>query len=139
MRLDVIFAVLMLIALFLPWIAVGPESVSGFDLIRVTFEAESQAGLGSALDAEGGWLVYVLYAIPVFALLTLIVGLGRGPSNIFAIIAGAAPWVLLLFPVIEAGANIGDLFEGMAIGGYATLLMGLLLFLNGIGILRSRG
>lgn len=138
MRLDVIFAVLMLIALFLPWIALGPESASGFDIIRATFQAENQAGLGSALDAEGGWLVYVLYAIPVFALLTLIVGLARGPSNIFAIIAGAAPWVLVLYPVIESGADIGQLLDIMGIGGYATLLLGLLLFLNGLGILRTR-
>jgi hypothetical protein len=138
MRLDVIFAVLMLIALFLPWVAVGPESISGFDLIRATFEAESEAGMGSALDAEGGWLVYVLYAIPVFALLTLIVGLARGPSNIFAIIAGVAPWVLILYPVIQGGMAFGDMFEGMGIGGYATLVVGLLLFLNGLGILRTR-
>jgi hypothetical protein len=138
MRLDVILAVLMLIAVFLPWVAVGPESVSGFDLIKATFEAESEAGLGSALDAEGGWLVYVLYAIPVFALLTLIVGLGRGPSNIFAIIAGAAPWVLILYPVVQGTAAFGDMFQGMGIGGYATLLIGVLLVLNGLGILRTR-
>jgi hypothetical protein len=138
MRLDVIFAVLMLIALFLPWLAVGPESISGFDLIRATFEAEQEAGLGSAMDAEGGWLVYVLYAIPVFSLLTLIVGLARGPSNIFAIVAGAAPWVLVLYPVVQGGAALGDMLDGMGIGGYATLLVGLLLFLNGLGILRTR-
>lgn len=138
MRLDVILAVLMLIAIFLPWVTVGPESVSGFDLIKATFEAESQAGMGSALDAEGGWLVYVLYAIPVFALLTLVVGLGRGPSNIFAIIAGAAPWVLILYPVVQGSAGFGDMFQGMGIGGYATLLIGVLLVLNGLGILRTR-
>ena len=138
MRLDVILAVLMLIAIFLPWVAVGPESISGFDLIKATFEAESQAGMGSALDAEGGWLVYVLYAVPVFALLTLIVGLGRGPSNIFAIIAGAAPWVLILYPVIQGGGSLGDALQGMGIGGYATLVVGVLLVLNGLGILRTR-
>lgn len=138
MRLDVILAVLMLIAIFLPWVAVGPESISGFDLIKATFEAESEAGMGSALDVEGGWMVYVLYAIPVFALLTLIVGLGRGPSNIFAIIAGAAPWVLMLYPVIQGGGSFGDALQGMGIGGYATLIVGVLLVLNGLGILRTR-
>lgn len=138
MRLDVILAVLMLIAIFLPWVAVGPESISGFDLIKATFEAESEAGMGSALDVEGGWMVYVLYAIPVFALLTLIVGLGRGPSNIFAIIAGAAPWVLMLYPVIQGGGSFSDALQGMGIGGYATLIVGVLLVLNGLGILRTR-
>jgi len=134
MRLDVIFAVLLLIAFFLPWI--GGDS--GFAIAQDLLSSEMP--VEDALVAAGipRWFIYVFYAIPVAAVLTLIVGLARGPSNVFAIIAGAAPWVLVLYPVVEGVAEFGQIIDGLEIGGYATLLAGLLLFLNGLGILRTR-
>lgn len=134
MRIDVILAVLMAIAFFLPWANGG----SGFDAVREMLL--SDVPVEDALAASGfpTWLLYVLYALPVAIVLTIIIGLAGGPANLFAIIAGAAPWVLVVYPVVALDAQVDQLVQVLQFGAYATLVIGVLLFLAGLGLMRTR-
>ncbi len=139
MRIETILALLMAVAFFLPWIAtggVGP-SVSGYELLEGTLQARDQmSGLGSFNDLEGGWLVYVFWAIPAGIILTFVTGLLGARSRLFAFLTGLAPLVLLGVVVADLGSYAGEIFRFFEIGLWATLVLALLLLFAGLGLLR---
>lgn len=140
MRAEPILAVLFLIAFFLPWIDVGygAETISGFDILRVTFQLNDAAQpYGSIQDLGDGWLLYVFYAIPVGGILTLVFGLAGILARLFALLTGLAPWVIAVYLAVKAGDSFSDLTQVLAFGAYGTLLIGLLLILAGIGVIRT--
>lgn len=139
MRIETILALLMAVAFFLPWLSTGGlgPSPSGYTLLEGTLQLQDQAGgYASFTDFEGGWVVYLFWAIPVGIVLTFVTGLLGAGSRLFAVIAGLAPLVLLGLGLREAGSNAGELFRFFEIGLWATLVLALLMLLAGIGLLR---
>ena len=139
-----LFAILMLIALFLPWIDLGLAGVSGFDMLRGIFEADDASG-GMVMDpdqmGDDAWLLYTFFVIPVGAVITLVVGFGSDAAGrFFGLITGLAPWVIAVYAFMQLSGQegAGQVFDFLGIGAYATLVVGLLLILTGFGAFRTR-
>jgi len=137
-----ILAILMLIALFLPWVSFGVAGVSGFDILRATFEADGATGgmIDPSQMGDDAWLLYVFYAIPVGAVLTLLLGFqSAGAGRFFALLTGLAPWAIGIYTYLQISGQAGaeEIFEYLGIGAYATLLVGLLMILCGLGAFGS--
>lgn len=137
MRIETILALLMGGAFFLPWVALfGPPS-SGYDLLRMTLELDQRGGnVVSFGDVDGGWVIYVFWAIPVGIVVTLVTGLLGVGSRLFALLTGLAPLVLLGLAAADLGEDLAEAFRFFEIGLWATLVLGLLLVLAGLGLLR---
>lgn len=139
-----LFAILMLVALFLPWIDLGVAGISGFDMLRTVFEADDATG-GMMMDpsqmGDDAWMLYVFFAIPVGAVITLVVGFGSDAAGrLFGLLTGIAPWAIAVYTFVHVSGQegSGQIFDFLGIGAYAALLVGLLLILTGFGAFRSR-
>jgi len=143
-RVLALLALVLLGAFFLPWFGAdlgalfgagttgASQSLSGYQLVRFVVEFTLQAADAGAPDAYGHsfrefWPIWLLAAIPVFGLLTLLAGLaGAGLSGAFAFLAGAAPVGLTIYFLVEGGRQIFDVFQ---VGAWVTLGAGALLVL----------
>ncbi len=138
-----LFAILMLVALFLPWIDFGLAGVSGFDMLKAAFQADDATGgmMNPSQMGDDAWMLYAFFAIPVGAVITLVVGFGSDAAGrLFGLITGIAPWAIAVYAFLQLQGQqgAGEVFEYLGIGAYATLVVGLLLILTGFGAFRSR-
>jgi hypothetical protein len=143
-RVLALLALVLLGAFFLPWFggdvgalmgmgSVGAsESVSGFHLVKgvvdLTIQA-SDAGAPEAFDHSFRelWPIWLLAAIPLFGVLTLLTGLaGSGLAAAFGFLAGAVPVGETIWLLTEAGTRSFEVFE---VGAWVTLGAGALLVL----------
>lgn len=94
---------------FLPWVEVFlGQTASGYDLQQ--------------LPSNGAKLVWI---IPAGGLLAFIAALARLGAASASQLAGAFPFLTLLYYCIELGH---ELFDDLRIGAYLTLLVGAVLF-----------
>jgi hypothetical protein len=93
---------------FLPWIRIFLGTPSGYDLQQLPSN-----------EAKLLWL------IPVTALISLVSALTRKSVLTAAQIAGAVPFLALLYYCVKLG---GDLLQALQIGAYLSLLLGAILF-----------
>ncbi len=138
MRIESLLAVLLGIAFVLPWLSIGfGAPISGLDVLRATLDAKQQmGGVASFDDFEGGWVVYLFWALPIGCVLTLVTGLIGAGSRIFALLTGLVPFLLLGLTALDLGENFNEIFRFFQVGAWATLVLALLLLLAGIGLLR---
>lgn len=140
MRIETLLALLMGGAFFLPWLGLFGQPVSGYEILRGTLDLDGQMGdLASYGDVDGGWVVYVFWAIPVGIVLTVVTGLAGLGSRLFALLTGLAPLILLGLAAADVGERFSELFRFFEIGLWATLVLALLLILAGLGLLRLPG
>jgi len=102
-QLSIYSAAGLIVCFFLPWVQVLGFGVSGYNF--------SQLGSYGNL----AWL------IPISAGITLLVGLNGRDAKLLQVITGSMPWLLLIYTLIQVGS---DLFQGLAIGAYLSLLAG---------------
>lgn len=140
MRIETLLALLLGIAFFLPWFTALGTPVSGYQLLRETLDLEGQMGdVASISDVEGGWMIYLFWAIPAGIVVTLVTGLIGAGSRLFALLTGLAPLVLLALVAADLGESFEELLRFFEIGLWATLILSLLLILAGLGLLRLPG
>lgn len=151
-RVLALLALVLLGAFFLPWFGAdlgalfgagrtgAAQSLSGYQLLRFVIELTLQASDAGAADAFNQsfrelWPIWLLAAIPVFGVLTLLAGLaGSGLSGAFAFLAGAVPVGETIYFLIEGGSRIFDYFQ---VGAWVTLGTGALLVLLAFAPRRS--
>jgi hypothetical protein len=142
-RVLALLALVLLGAFFLPWFGADlgqvfgtstgvAEKVSGYKLLRSVIELTLQASDVGAPDAfnqsfKEFWPLWLLAAIPVFGLLTLLAGLaGSGLAGAFAFLAGAVPVGETVYLLTEEGTRVFQYFE---VGAWITLGAAVLLVL----------
>jgi len=143
-RALALLAVVLLGGFFLPWFGAevgqglaalcggATTTASGFSIVRCLIEGTLQASEAGMPDAfstsvREAWPLWLLAAIPVFGVLTLLAGLaGSGLAHAFAFLAGAVPVGQTIYAVVEEGTEMFQYFE---VGAWATLGAGVLLVL----------
>jgi hypothetical protein len=135
-RVLALLALVLLGAFFLPWfvgdvgfvLGTGPlgvsESVSGYKMLRGIVELTIQAADAGAPEAFDHsfrelWPIWLLAAIPLFGVLTLLTGLaGWGLAAAFGFLAGTVPVGETIWLVAEGGSEVFKYFE---VGAWVTL------------------
>lgn len=135
-KAEMSFAALLILAFFLPWISMGglitfsgyniPEAIKGISDIVGIF-AEEEVGTPGTV-----YLAYLLYLIPLLGLTVIILGFKDIEKKIVTILAGALPYIYLIYALIK----VGNIFESASIGLYLTLIAGLCLILSAFGIIK---
>lgn len=100
-------AAALLVCFFLPWINVL-VAVSGFHLAK-----------------EGG-LHLLFWLVPIFSALTILAVITKRSPKIAAQLTGALPFAALAYGYSKLGK---DIFQIIALGGYLSLGLGLILFI----------
>lgn len=94
---------------FFPWIRILFGRFSGFDL------------------AKDGGIYLVVWAIPLFCVITVLAGVtGQQSQKSIAVFTGALPFALLALGLYDKGK---DLIQVLDAGAYVSLALGLLLIL----------
>ncbi len=133
-RVLAFLALLLLVAFFLPWLpdaGVGNgRTMSGFNMVYAVVLATKDAlstGASAGDLAPSLWPVWLMLLIPVFGLLTLLLGLaGAGVASLCGFLAGLPVVVLVVKGFIDEGSSTLDNLE---IGGWASLALSVLLVL----------
>lgn len=132
-RVMAFLALLLIVALFLPWFSnpSGPGSISGYDivytLVMQTKDAMSSGASVGDMVTGDTWQAYILLLIPVFGLLTLLFGLaGAGIASATGFIAGLPAVVVTGKGLLDEGTDVLSSFD---IGAWGTLVLSVLLVL----------
>lgn len=96
-------------AFFLPWISMFFGKPSGYDLQQIPSDE-----------------VKLVWLIPLAALLALISAVSKKGVLIAAQIAGAMPFLALIYYRVKLGEGI---FQALQIGAHLSLLLGAILFI----------
>lgn len=125
-KLESIFAIILLIAFFLPWTTFGGLiTVTGYNF---PIAMHGFSSLASAFDKDKEVTIqiyyFMVYLIPILAITILAMDLKGGNTKIISIITGSL--LIITFLKISSGR---DLFTSMGIGAYLTIIaaIGLLL------------
>ena len=125
-KISGILGVVLVVSFFLPWMSMGPISASG----------QAVVGLASMVNA----LAYAFYLIPLAgAALAFLEFSGKGTAEQqkqAELAAGAVTLLSLAYCLVEVG---GDLFSGLGIGAYLTILAGIGSLLLGLGVIPKQG
>ena len=116
-RIEVLFAIALLVAFFLPWGKVFFFTGSGYDL-GVHFSGEAK----------------FVWSLPAGAIAIIALAFYDVNTKIISGVTGILPFIVVGRAYSELGK---DLFEILAIGAYLALLIGGLLILFGLGIIQS--
>lgn len=144
-RILAFLALVLLAGFFLPWLpdmgGLGNgATMSGFDLVYALVDATREAAAGGAsvgdMITSEAWQGYLLVLIPVFGLLTLLLGLaGAGIASLTAFLAGLPAIVVVGKGLLDEGTATFGNFE---IGAWVTLGASVLLVLLAF-VPRGRG
>jgi len=116
-RIEVLFAIALLVAFFLPWGKVFFFTGSGYDL-------------GGHLSGEAKFV----WSIPAGAIAIIALAFYHVNTKTISAVTGILPFIVVGRVYSELGR---DLFEVLAIGAYLSLLVGVLLILFGVGVIQS--
>jgi len=116
-----ICAICLIIFFFFPWMNIGGLiKFSGYeipDAVKTLGQFAASFGETTKMNPKVH-LFYLLYLIPIFSVITIILNIkGREPKYA-GLVAAAVPIVSLIYFVYEIGSEILD---GLAIGAYLTL------------------
>jgi len=116
-KVEVILAIAMLIAFFMPWGRILILTFSGYEIF---------------VQAEGyDNLIWLLPALPIAIIIMTFFEKNARDEVVFA---GIFPFAILYDYYSKMG---NDLFQVMQIGAYITLVVGVLLILVGIGVIKN--
>lgn len=129
---EIIFAVLLFVSFFLPWISWNLISFSGYQITDIS-RGLSDIGDTFKLDSINNYkgtiyLAYSLYLIPILSVATIIVGLiGYNPKTV-GTFAGLYPLIALIYCLVQ----YGNIFKMAGIGIYATIISSVLLLYSSL-------
>ena len=96
------------VSFFLPWANIFGANVSGFDLQKAGDEQR------------------LLWAIPIFCLITIFAGVTKRSQQIAGQLSGALPFVVGVYWYMKLGK---DMFQILTFGAYLSLAFGLVLLI----------
>lgn len=118
---QMLAALLLILAFFLPWISTATLSYSGFEIpkfLNASPEFGNAGGLGTLM-------VILVFAIPIFSLVVALQMWLKKSVKVTAVIAGILPFVVLLIFLVKSNAILGQL----GIGVYLTIILSLTLII----------
>jgi hypothetical protein len=128
--LSVLFAILLIIAFFIPWVSWEGEKVNGSDMALGNFFKISEAGFGLTNPfPKFSFITLIVWLLPVAAAVTALVALRNKKTFFFALLAGILGLSVATIYVLVTNV-LGDL------GASNTLEIGLYItFLSAAGII----
>jgi len=117
---------------FFPWINIGGFiSIAGYEIPDIVKGLKQLAAIGKIKSQV--YLYYLIYLIPIFSVLTIIFGMKGKNTKMSGLVAGVLPIGLFIYALSQIGMNI---FKGMAIGAWLTLLTAVAMLLAVLGIIK---
>ena len=135
--LVTITAAVIVVAFFMPWVKYG-VSYSGYEIPGI---ARMVAKLASFKTWTGHfdinvYLVYLLFIVPLGAVVVLVLSVMNKPARIPAMVVAALPLAGFIYGLIRVGFKI---FSYIGIGGWLTIIAAAVMALSLAGIIRLPG
>ena len=131
-----IFAIVMLIAFFLPWINVGGLFiVEGYNIPKISEGAAFFANAFKEYGEKGvdvPFYFYLVYLIPLLTIGIIILDYKGIETELVSIFAGALPILTLIYFIVDIGF---DVYKGMGIGAYITIIASIGLILGALNVI----
>jgi len=122
--------------LFPPWVNIGGFiNIAGYQIPDIIKGLGQFAAMGSKTQRVDPqvYLFYLIYLIPIFSIITIILGITGKNTKVIGFITGLIPIVAMIYALTQAGTNV---FAGMAIGAYLTLLGAIAMILAVFGFIK---
>jgi len=136
-------AIGLLVLFFLPWLEIGGDfaslSVKGYQIPDIAHDigkgVEQFKGLlgGSGKTDPQVFWYYLIYLIPVFSVITIILGIMGKNVKATGFLAGATAIGWFIYALIKMGT---DLFDIMTVGAYLTLLCAIIMILAVVEVIK---
>ncbi len=144
-KIENFCAIGLLVFFFFPWLKIGDivsVSLTGYQIPDIAEHIAKGIGQFKGLlggsgstDPRAFWY-YLIYLIPVFSVVTIILGIMGKNIKATGFLAGAVPIGWFIYALIKMGA---DLFKIMTIGAYLTLLCAIIMILAVVDIINIQG
>jgi hypothetical protein len=108
-QLANLVAAILALSFFLPWINIVFGGISGF-----------------MLGKQNGW-AKIVWAIPIFASITIVAGLSGTKQRLPGFLAAVTPFAFLIYGLIEFGL---EFFQGLAVGAWLSLASAVIVFIT---------
>lgn len=140
-KLEIYCALGLIICFFLPWIQMGgvvSVVLKGYEIPDLAdYLAKGIGQFKGLLDGNSNresWVFwyYTFYLIPVFSVVTIILGLIGKNVKVTGILAAIVPIGWCIYALIKIG---GDLFDILTFGAYLTLGCAVLMVLAVVDVL----
>jgi TRAP-type mannitol/chloroaromatic compound transport system permease small subunit len=128
-RLEVLGSLVLIAAFFLPWFSFNGAGVPGYRA------ADIATGLAGFLAIPGDaqlYAAYLIYPLPLFAAMTLLLSLAGRSAKATGFVAGFLPLALLVFFWLRLG---NELFSLMTTGSVLSLLAAPVVLFGAVGAL----
>lgn len=101
-----IAAIGLFVAFFLPWIAMFGGRMSGADIQRHFTSYR------------------LIWLMPLLAVVVVVLNVAKLPAQLFKQLAGASPFVILIYAGYRLQANVGDFLKLLEYGAWVALVCG---------------
>jgi len=132
-----LIAFLLIIFFFFPWVSFGGIfNVSGFqipDIITKLYSFFSGMSGQAPTPNPRLYFSYLVYLIPLSCVMILVRGANNKDARPWCVVAGLAPFAILLYSLATNGANT---FRHMAVGAWLTLGGAIAMLLCVAGVLK---
>ena len=136
-KIENICAIGLIILFFMPWVSIGgflnfsgyqiPDAVKGFQSTAIAL-----SGTEGNIDV-GVYFLYLVYLIPIFSVLTIILDINKMNTKISAFIAGVTPLIGFAYILNNMGTVV---FKGMAIAAWLTIVISIIMLLANFDIIK---
>ena len=135
----------LLVFFFLPWLKIGGDlsvSLTGYQIPDLAEHIGKGIGQFKGLLGGSGntdprvFWYYLIYLIPVFSVITIILGIMGKNVKAPGFLAAAVPIGWFIYALIKMGA---DLFKIMTFGAYLTLICAIIMILAVVEIIKIPG
>lgn len=126
-RCEIIFAVIMFTAFFIPWVKVGglfyysgcviPEA-----LFRLAYFFEASSGTKSGILIMA-YASYLLYLIPLLSIIIIIMSFTNISLKFLSFAAGIIPLIALFYSIFEFGNILNNLYAGFYLTLFASFAL----------------
>ena len=138
-------AIGLLVFFFLPWLKIGDRlsiSLKGYEIPDIAEHIGKGIGQFKGLLGGSGntdprvFWYYLIYLIPVFSVITIILGVMGKNVKATGFLAAAVPIGWFIYALIKMGT---DLFKIMTFGAYLTLLCAIIMILAVVELIKLPG
>ena len=124
----------LVVAFFLPWVAMGPMSFSGMQIVDLVKMAQQFASVSGESAPMETYIVYLLYFIPLFGAAMAYLDFTNKNAKSAALGAGIVTVFVFGWATVKSE---GEMFEALSFGAYITALVGIISLLVGLGVVST--
>ncbi len=113
----------------------GFIKIAGYEIPDIVKGLGQFAAMGSKIRRVDPqvYFFYLIYLMPIFSVLTIILGVTDKNTKVTGLVAGVMPIAALVYGLSQAGTVV---FENMAIGAYLTLLTAMAMILSAFRVIK---